>query len=237
MTIINDRLDLLDGITLTTGNHAAPPDGADTCDACIMEIVAWIAGEPWSDHPGCASPVIGAFLRSWNDVLDDDPRQDLKRYARRLVGSRGTAAQEDARGWMALDWLVRTHTPAWLRLAGLNAQADRLAGLPEFRAGMDVAPLKPTLQAVRQDAAAAWAAAGDAAWAAAWAAAGDAAWAAAGDAARAAARAAARDAARAAARDAARLRLAPTVTELQASAHQLIDRMLTVTEGNPHASQ
>jgi len=56
-----------------------------------------------------------------------------------------------------------------------------------------------------------------------------AAWAVAGAAVRAAARAAAR-----AAGDAARARLAPTVTELQASAHQLVDRMLAVTE-NPDA--
>ncbi len=76
--------------------------------------------------------------------------------------------------------------------------------------------------------AAAWDAARAAAWDAAWAAAGPAAWAA-GHAARAAARAAARDAAWAAALDAAR-ELAPTVDELRAEAHRLVDRMLAVTE-------
>ena len=72
--------------------------------------------------------------------------------------------------------------------------------------------------------AAAWAAAGDAARAAAWDAARDAAW----DAARAAARAAARDAAWDAARAAARDALQDTVTELQASALDLYERMIAV---------
>jgi hypothetical protein len=85
--------------------------------------------------------------------------------------------------------------------------------------------------------AAAWAAAGAAARDAAWDAAGDVAWdaagAAAGAAAWAAAWAAARDAAGAAARDA----LAPTVKELQASAFDLLDRMLpTVPLGLPVVS-
>jgi hypothetical protein len=85
---------------------------------------------------------------------------------------------------------------------------------------------------------AAWDAAGaaarDAAGDAAWDAAGDAAWAAARDAAGAAARdaagAAARDAAGDAARDAARKRIAPTVSEMQASAQQLVIRLCEVAE-------
>ena len=28
---------------------------------CIMEAVAFVAGEAWSDHPECACPVIGAL--------------------------------------------------------------------------------------------------------------------------------------------------------------------------------
>jgi hypothetical protein len=150
---------------------------------------------------------------------------------------------------MAMDWLVRDYTPAWLRLAGLSDQADLLDGLPEFKHGMDVPSVRPAIDAVRKDADAAWAAAWDAAGAAAWDAARAAAWAAARDAAGAAAwdaaRAAAWDAARAAARAAARdaawaaagaaagaaawAALRPTVVGLQASSHRLVDRMLAVT--------
>jgi hypothetical protein len=262
----------LDTLTLTSGGHD-PDDGA----MCTMEAVAFIAGEPWSDHPQCASPVIGVFLRSWNDSSGDVQRQELKRYIPRLVNSRGTDAQESERSWMALDWLVRVQTPTWLRLAGLTVQADILTSLEPV--DVDNCPsILPALEAVRSDAAAAWvaardaardaagdaagAAAQDAAWAAAWAAARNAAWDAAQAAARNAAWAAARDAARDAAgdaagaaaqdaawaaagaaarnaarnaagnaaQDAARAALAPTVTELRVSAHDLVDRMLAVTE-------
>jgi hypothetical protein len=199
-----DPIDV-DSLVLARGEHVSPAVGM-----CVMEAVAYLAGEPFTDMPECASPVLGEFLRSWNDALDDTTRQTLKPYIPRLVGSRGTAEQEDARAWLAFDWLVRTYTPVWLRLAGLDVAAATLAALPEFEAGRDD-PVS-TMDAARRAAAAA----GDAAWAAAWAAAedvaGDAAWAAARAAARADARdaagaaawAAAWDAARAAARDAAR---------------------------------
>ena len=237
-----DRLaEVLDpDFTIKKGAHNNPDDGM-----CELEAVAYITRSEHTDHPPCASPVIAAFLRSWNDTLDDTTRQTLKPYIPRLVGTAGTPEQEDQRAWMALDWLVRTYTPAWLRCAGLNDQADTLAGLAEFQAGMDVPAIRPVIDRVRKDAVAA----GDAAWAAAWAAAWVAAGVAAGDAARDAltvARDAARDAAwvalgdaagdaaraaaRAAAWVAAGVALTPTVAELQTAAHQLVDRMIAVTE-------
>jgi hypothetical protein len=210
----------LDTLHLESGGHDLD-DGA----MCTMEAVAFIAGEPWSDHPQCASPVISVFLRSWNDGSGDEQRQELKRYIPRLVNSRGTDAQESERSWMALDWLVRVQTPTWLRLAGLTVQADFLTSLEPV--DVDNCPsILPALEAVRSDAAAAWVAVGDFAWAAVGDAVGDAARNAAWDAAGSAAGDAARNAARNAARDA----LAPTVTELRVSAHDLVDRMLAVTE-------
>jgi hypothetical protein len=229
-----DPIDV-DSLVLARGQHVSP-----TAGMCVMEAVAYVAGEPFTDMPECASPVLGEFLRSWNDAFDDTTRQTLKPYIPRLVGSRGTAEQEDARAWLAFDWLVRTYTPVWLRLAGLDVAAATLAALPEFEAGRDD-PVS-TMDAARRAAAAA----GDAAWDAAWDAAGDAArdaaeaaagaaaWDAAWDAARDAAGAAAGDAAEANAWDAAWAAAAdvlrPTVVELQASAHHLIDRMLAITE-------
>jgi len=32
-------------------------------DMCVMEAISYIAGEPRSDEPACACPVISAFLR------------------------------------------------------------------------------------------------------------------------------------------------------------------------------
>ena len=150
---------------------------------CAMEAVAFVAGEPWSDHPECASQVIGAFMRAWNDGLPDTERTELLLpLIPRLIGTKGSEALEQRRAAMAADWLIRVHAPAWLRLAKLDAQADALERLPEITDFAQCPSLMPTLEVVRTDAAA-WAAAGDAARAAAWAAAGYAAWAAAGDAA------------------------------------------------------
>ncbi len=201
----------LEELTLGSGSHQ-PSDGA----MCVMEAAAYMAGEPWSDHPECVSPVIAAFLRSWNDTLPDSDRGQLVRYLANVNdgGVLGTAPAspelENRRSWLAVDWSVRVHTPAWLRLAGLDDQAATLENLPEILNPTPAAAIRPALDAVRKDARAAWAAARDAAGAAA--------------------RAAAGDAARVAAGDAAWDALAPTVAQLQEPAHELVVRMATVTD-------
>jgi hypothetical protein len=217
-----DRERLAQVAELASGGHS-PNEGA----MCAMEAVAWIAREPWSDHPKCASPVIGAFMRSWNDGLPDDERTSLLLpLIPRLVGTAASPEIEERRSLMAADWLVRTHTPAWLKLAGLTEQAAVLEALPEITSMAQVPSIRGPIEAVRKDAAAAWAAAR----AAAGAAAGDAAWAAAGAAAWAAARAAAGAAAWAAAAGA---KLAPTRQALQQSAYVLVERMIALTEVEP----
>ena len=174
--------------TLSSGDHGGIDEGM-----CVMEAVAYVAGEPWSDAPACACPVITAFMVSWNDSLPSNEDRDrlLKPLIPSIVGTRSTPEVEQRRATMAADWLIRVHTPAWLRAAKLESQAAALEALPEITDFAQCPSLMPTLEAVRKDSvaawAAAWAAAGDAAWAAAGAAAGDAAW--------AAARAAAGDAA------------------------------------------
>ena len=181
---------------LSSGDHHSFEDGV-----CAMEAVAYITGEPHSDHPACVCPVITAFMISWNDSLSDEDRNRLiLPLIVKTVGTRSTPEVEERRAIMAADWLIRVHTPAWLRLAGLKDQADTLANLPEITGVEGFAPIKAPLEAIRKDAAAAR----DAAWDAARAAAGDAAGAAAGAA------------------------LKPTVAALQASASDLIERMCAV---------
>jgi hypothetical protein len=190
----------------------------------VMEAVAYITGEPWSDHPECASPVIGAFLRSWNDSLDTEQRQMLKPYIAKVVGTNTGTADDHKRAWMVTDWLARECAPAFMRLAGLTAQAELVEGLAPIVSSQAAKDAQPALDDARKASAAARAAA----WAAAGAAAGDAAGDAARAAAWAAAGAAAWDAARAAAWDAARAALQPTVKALQVSALGLLDRMIEV---------
>ena len=222
-------------LTLKAGAHTPGGD-----DMCVMEAVAYVAGEEWTDSPVCACPVIAAFLRSWNDGITDDATRTrlLTQFIPRLVGSKSTDRVEDTRAWLAVDWSVRVSTPAWLDLAGPTDHADALRSLPEVTAET-VTAARPAIDAARaaagaaaRDAAenAAWDAARAAAWDAAWAAAGDAAWVAAWDAARAAAEGAAGDAARDAAGDAAWAALRPTVETLQQSVLDLLDRMLTCGE-------
>ena len=197
-------------ITLKSGGHATREEGV-----CAMEAVAWLAGEPHSDAPECASPVIAAFLRSWNDNLptDEDRQQLLRPLLPLVIGTRADNATELWRSYMALDWLVRVHTPTWLRLAGLDDHAEALIALDEITGPATMEKAVPALNT-------AGAAAGAAAWAAAWDAAGSAAGSAAGDAAFAA------GAAAGAAKGAAWEALLPTVAELQVSAQDLVRRMV-----------
>jgi hypothetical protein len=48
-----------------------------------------LAEEKFTDRPDCVCPVIGAFLRSWNDQVGYADRQRLYPYASRVVGTGG----------------------------------------------------------------------------------------------------------------------------------------------------
>src|SRR4029077_9257647 len=97
--------------TLAYGTHASPNDGR-----CAMEWVSYLAGEPHSDQPVCVSPVLRAMCIALNDGLDQEPRQRLRPYLTRTIGTANDGL-DAARGWMAMDWLTRVYTPAWLDLA------------------------------------------------------------------------------------------------------------------------
>ena len=238
MSILEERLPYIESLKLGHGSHPAPSNGL--VEACVMEAVSYVAGEPWSAAPECASPVITAFLVSWNDSLPDEDRQMLKPYIPRIVGTRTSKKDEETRAWMMTDWLARECAPAWLRLAGLTGQAEALEALGPLTSAAKARKAQPTLDQAKTDSAAASAAAGNAAWAASWDASGAAAWAASWDASGAAAWAASWAAAGAAAWDAAGAAagaaasaaagaaLQPTVKGLQASALLLLDRMIEV---------
>jgi hypothetical protein len=197
--------------TLAYGTHADPEDGR-----CAMEWVSHIAGESHSDQPTCVSPVVRAVCIALNDELDAEPRQRLRPYLSRTIGTAGDGL-DLTRAWIALDWLIREYTPRWLSLASLDQSARRLSSLSpvlEERALHDALPL---LESARSGARAArsherahcfsparavaretaWSCAGAAAWAAARLAVGDLA----GDRARSLARCAAGDAAATAAQN------------------------------------
>ena len=79
-------------VTLARGKHASPRTGA-----CVMELASMLAGEDFTDRPASVCPVIAAFLRAYNDAIDDRRRQDLYRFASAAVGTRASTAVTRAR--------------------------------------------------------------------------------------------------------------------------------------------
>jgi len=83
----------------------------------------------------CSSLVIATFLQTWSSVMLGEDRDRLlsaDKWALRVSKTRGGAAAEKRRAYLALDWLVRVYTPAWLDLVpDLAQQATALRALPE----------------------------------------------------------------------------------------------------------
>jgi hypothetical protein len=77
------------------------------------------------------SPVLAAFVRGYNDALDDARRQDLLRVAAALVGTVGDAAIEDERRALCDAW----SRALWARVADALAPAPALRGSRSRRRG------------------------------------------------------------------------------------------------------
>ena len=97
-------------VKLSKGRHDSPEEGA-----CVMELASMLAGEPFSDHPVSVCPVIGSCLRAYNDWIDDERRQDLYRYAAKVVGTRGPQDVQRARAERVTAWIGDTARRRWTR--------------------------------------------------------------------------------------------------------------------------
>lgn len=71
---------------------------------CVMEAVAYVAGEEWSDHPQCACPIITNAAIRLNDSINWDAQRDalLRPLIPLLIGTRSTPAIEKKRVDLAL---------------------------------------------------------------------------------------------------------------------------------------
>jgi hypothetical protein len=102
-----------------------------------MELASMLAGEPFSDHPHSVSRPIAAFLRRYNDLVDDRRRQDLYRYAARAVGTVADAETEDQRVERLLSWAddlwLRRRWPARCGVLSARRRRQRV-GHPEAAA-------------------------------------------------------------------------------------------------------
>lgn len=166
-------------------------------------VVRRRASGPWSIPTNDICPVIGTFMDAWHEGLPDDERSILIPLIPSIVHTRAKPRLEEVRALMAADWLVRTCTPVWLNLAGLQDEARRLYGLPQITEIAQVFKLRAMLAEISHLAnaraadvdEACWIKASDDCWASAWAgayeatrfAAHDSAWVSAAAAARAAA--------------------------------------------------
>ena len=87
-------------VRIKRGAHGSPDQGA-----CVMELASMLAGERFSDRPRAVCPVIAAFLRTYNDALNDEQRQDLYPIASAVVGT--ATSDEDviaARVHLIAEW-------------------------------------------------------------------------------------------------------------------------------------
>jgi hypothetical protein len=69
-------------VSLARGRHVAPEQGV-----CTVELASMLAGERFTDQPRSACPAVAAFVRGYNDAIDDERRQDLYAVAALLVDS------------------------------------------------------------------------------------------------------------------------------------------------------
>lgn len=86
----------------------------------MMELASMLAHEPFSDRPESVSPVIAGFLRSYNDHVSPERRQDLFRYAASVVGTRADAETECLRARMCLRWARAAWDPPPVRVRILH---------------------------------------------------------------------------------------------------------------------
>jgi hypothetical protein len=69
---------------LSAGRHRSAKRGA-----CFMEYASYLAGERWSDRPGCTHPALASLARLINDLTSDDARSALSAHIPSVVGLNG----------------------------------------------------------------------------------------------------------------------------------------------------
>jgi hypothetical protein len=110
---------------LSAGRHDSPAHGV-----CVMELASMLAGEPFTDRPRAVDRGLAAFLRTYNDTVDDQRRQDLYEVAASVVGTgRGWRSRRHCRSLIRREarracggWAYWADDPA-VRLANHYAEA------------------------------------------------------------------------------------------------------------------
>lgn len=66
---------------LSAGKHRNPRRGA-----CFMEFASFLAGERWSDHPGCTHPGLANLARAVNDSISNKGRAGIAPLIPSVIG-------------------------------------------------------------------------------------------------------------------------------------------------------
>jgi hypothetical protein len=102
---------------LSRGKHRNPKKGA-----CFMELASFLAGEAWSDHPGCTHPLLASLARDVNDHVDDYARTKLAPLIPEVIGLNGDDPRVDA-------WIAREAALTALPVTAAERQGVAAVGL------------------------------------------------------------------------------------------------------------
>ncbi|MEO1169938.1 MAG: hypothetical protein AAFW97_14630 [Pseudomonadota bacterium] len=115
-------------VKLAVGSHDSPQQGL-----CVMEMVAWFAGEEHSDRPQCACPVLGRFAMNLNDAMPGGVRDRLlKPLVPLLAGTRDPESEIVRAEYLAMQ-VVRSTLPPVLRQVGLGEHADACEAVSDLK--------------------------------------------------------------------------------------------------------
>lgn len=131
--INQERLKEIEDKSLKAGN------GKDIDSACVMQMVAYVAGEVLTDHPECACPVLTAYAIELNDTFSDAHRQKLKPFIPMLVGTKADDATQIARKRVIMWRNVTATYPLVLDTVKLSKIAARLREFKNTKADMSAA--------------------------------------------------------------------------------------------------
>jgi hypothetical protein len=106
---------------LGTGRHSSPRRGV-----CVMELASMLAGEQFTDQPRSVCPVIGSFLRAYNDSIDARRRQDLHVFAAKVLGSQASEETHRARAERIAIWTTEYVRPRQTRFFRFRRRNESL---------------------------------------------------------------------------------------------------------------
>ena len=95
--------------------------------ACVMEMVSFLAGVEWSDSPSCTHPVLARMAQVVNDRLPDAERQRLVPLIGRLFGTGETGTEHERK-------VLSVRLACWCARQVLDLAPDRSAALAAIEA-------------------------------------------------------------------------------------------------------